>query len=458
MPGDYVLVETETLPGYVRDESERAFSIDETGAVVGTDEDGCFTINNDYTKVEISKRDITGEQELAGAHLTLLDAQGKVVEQWVSTDEPHRIDRLEPGAYVLREERTPATHDVAEDVSFEVLEAGEIQRVVMYDAPIEVSGEIDKRQEIALPVAEDAVANGDGCNRVEARASEDGAFDYALDWRNTSNTWVDEFTATDTLLCCSDGLAMLDGVTTPVTKGDFDGKLNVWYLTNLSDGAATGDEVVSATRSDGHVNPWLQDEAAVQKLGADGRVLPFEGWRLWAEGVSATEATELSVDELELAEGEVVTALRFEYGRVDQGFTTRAGGWDRDGLKDLHDDVERVADGDFEGDDGEGGDGTEGELAPAILHMRATDAYRAETVLHNAAQVDLYRNGGGQELEDHDSDEVEQTAGDAEKPIPVKPHADIPQTGDGARVLVAFFATAGMTAIVAGMTAGRRRR
>ncbi len=126
-------------------------------------------------------------------------------------------------------------------------------------------------------------------------------------------------------------------------------------------------------------------------------------------------------------------------------------------MKDLHDDVERAARGDFEGDDGEGG-GTEGALAPAILHMRATDAYRAETVLHNAAQVDLYRNGGGEGLEDHDSDKVEQTAGDAEKPIPVKPHADIPQTGDGARVLVAFLATAGMTAIVAGLAAGRRRR
>ena len=52
----------------------------------------------------------------------------------------------------------------------------------------------------------------------------------------------------------------------------------------------------------------------------------------------------------------------------------------------------------------DGGEGT----ASAILHMHVTDAYTAETELDNTAQVDLFRNGGGENLEDHDEDFVTQ--------------------------------------------------
>ena len=51
----------------------------------------------------------------------------------------------------------------------------------MYDEPISVSGEIDKRQEIADPTAPGAVENGDGANKADVSVSEDGRFDYSLD-------------------------------------------------------------------------------------------------------------------------------------------------------------------------------------------------------------------------------------------------------------------------------------
>ncbi|MFR4802292.1 MAG: hypothetical protein ACLT98_02510 [Eggerthellaceae bacterium] len=35
---------------------------------------------------------------------------------------------------------------------------------------------------------------------------------------------------------------------------------------------------------------------------------------------------------------------RFEYGRVEQGFTTRDGGWDREGIMDVHDDIASAED------------------------------------------------------------------------------------------------------------------
>lgn len=41
--------------------------------------------------------------------------------------------------------------------------------------------------------------------------------------------------------------------------------------------------------------------------------------------------------------------------------------------------------------------------------MRLTDRYRDGTPLENSARLDMFRNGGGQGLEDHDSDNVVQT-------------------------------------------------
>ena len=55
--------------------------------------------------------------------------------------------------------------------------------------------------------------------------------------------------------------------------------------------------------------------------------------------------------------------------------------------------------------------------APALLHMRATDRYVSDVKIENSTRVDLYRNGGGEKLEDHDEDRVEQTAGAAVVPL-----------------------------------------
>ena len=60
-------------------------------------------MKDDYTKVEISKTDITGEEEIEGAHLQILDKDGEVVEEWTSTKEPHLIEYLPVGEYTLHE-------------------------------------------------------------------------------------------------------------------------------------------------------------------------------------------------------------------------------------------------------------------------------------------------------------------------------------------------------------------
>ncbi len=65
------------------------------------------------------------------------DADGNVIESWVSGQEPHKISLLKPGKYTLTEVTAPKGYEVAEKVEFEVKDTGEIQKVTMYDSPKE---------------------------------------------------------------------------------------------------------------------------------------------------------------------------------------------------------------------------------------------------------------------------------------------------------------------------------
>lgn len=121
----YTLTETKPADGYVTAESI-TFTVENTAEVQK------HIMEDDVTKVLISKTDISGN-ELPGAKLTILDAEGNVVECWTSTEEAHYIEKLPIGEYTLREESAPNGYLVAEDVKFTVEDTGEIQKVVMVD-------------------------------------------------------------------------------------------------------------------------------------------------------------------------------------------------------------------------------------------------------------------------------------------------------------------------------------
>lgn len=407
-------------------------------------------IANDYTKVEITKRASETEEPLAGALLELTDGKGNVIESWTSTTETHRIERLEPGSYTLTELRSPHTHEPAAALTFNVKPTTDVQMVSLHDSPISVSGKIDKRQEIAKPVAPDAEANGDGLNRAKARESEDGSFSYALDYRNDSSSWVDEFTVEDNLDAAENGMAELTGITTGRSHGDYDGKLNVWYRTNLNREDDAEEKNANATLTDGHVNPWLDDAAVANIVGADGRVKDYGGWRLWKEGVSATESTFLSVSDLPLESGEAITDIRLEYGCVNKDFTSRPSQWDGADIKHPHDDWNPVPPihGKKQNADGESTDA----YAPTLIHMRALPAYTGGSSIDNRAHVSLYRNGGGEGLEAHDSDAVHQEA------AKVQAHPIISLDQTGAAPLLRTAVGLSIASIVAAGYAWQRKR
>lgn len=93
------------------------------------------------THVSIQKTDITGEKEIPGAELQITDADGILVEQWISEEKPHDIiGKLEAGkTYTLHESYAPKGYAYASDITFMVSRNGTIDKVVMKDKLTHVS-------------------------------------------------------------------------------------------------------------------------------------------------------------------------------------------------------------------------------------------------------------------------------------------------------------------------------
>ena len=141
--GDYTLKEIAAPDGYVI-ATDIKFTVDVYGNVtvenvdskaVSDNGDPLITMVDDTTKVQISKQDITTGEELPGATLQIIDEDGNVVEEWVSTDEAHFIEgKLIAGKeYTLRETIAPDGYEIANEIRFTVNEDGSVTEVVMYD-------------------------------------------------------------------------------------------------------------------------------------------------------------------------------------------------------------------------------------------------------------------------------------------------------------------------------------
>ena len=141
--GEYTLKEIAAPDGYVIANDIR-FTVDVYGNVTVENVEATVTSENgnplivmvdDTTKVQISKQDITTGEELPGATLQIIDEDGNVVEEWVSTDEAHFIEgKLIAGKeYTLRETIAPDGYEIANEIKFTVNEDGSVTEVVMYD-------------------------------------------------------------------------------------------------------------------------------------------------------------------------------------------------------------------------------------------------------------------------------------------------------------------------------------
>ena len=141
--GEYVLKEIAAPDGYVI-ATDIKFTVDVYGNITVENVEATVTSENgnplivmvdDTTKVQISKQDITTGEELPGATLQIIDEDGNVVEEWVSTDEAHLVEgKLIAGKeYTLREIIAPDGYEIANEIKFTVNEDGSVTEVVMYD-------------------------------------------------------------------------------------------------------------------------------------------------------------------------------------------------------------------------------------------------------------------------------------------------------------------------------------
>lgn len=150
--GAYILEETAAplADGYVQSMAV-GLVVRDTGQVQP------FYMEDDYTKLEVSKLDMTSREEVEGASLALYEAyrvyddsdrgwhleilrdmDGSPIEaeSWVSGGgKPHWIHHIMPGDYILQETRVPteAGYVTASQAEVIIQETGEVQGVVMED-------------------------------------------------------------------------------------------------------------------------------------------------------------------------------------------------------------------------------------------------------------------------------------------------------------------------------------
>lgn len=99
-----------------------------------------LNITNDTTLTEISKTDITGEKELVGASLKVVDLENdSIVDEWISTEKSHKIEGLIIGKhYKLLELTAPEPFVKATEIEFTINETG-VEKVTMVDKLVTMS-------------------------------------------------------------------------------------------------------------------------------------------------------------------------------------------------------------------------------------------------------------------------------------------------------------------------------
>ena len=141
--GEYVLKEIAAPDCYVI-ATDIGFTVDIYGNITVENVDSTAVSDNGYplivmvddtTKVRISKQDVTTGEELPGATLQIIDENGNVVEEWVSTNEPHMIEGklIADKEYTLKEIIAPEGYEITNEIKFTVNADGTVTEVVMYD-------------------------------------------------------------------------------------------------------------------------------------------------------------------------------------------------------------------------------------------------------------------------------------------------------------------------------------
>lgn len=130
--GDYRLTEIKPPDGYSAGPDQYFTISRETGQETLSRNPGRWLelqAGNRPIQVDLSKKGVSGEEELAGARLQLFElASNEMIKEWVSGQEPHRVSHLTVGAsYRIHEVQAPAGYAIGEDLVFRVEDTEEAQ-------------------------------------------------------------------------------------------------------------------------------------------------------------------------------------------------------------------------------------------------------------------------------------------------------------------------------------------
>ena len=134
---EYTLRETVAPEGYTVT-TDTTFSLDETGKVTTTGsvtEEGVLLVEDEITRVKVSKVDSESGEKLAGIVMQILDSEGTVVKEWTTTSEGvQTVEGLKTGVtYTLHETEAPEGYILAEDKTFTIDETGNVTGTVTLD-------------------------------------------------------------------------------------------------------------------------------------------------------------------------------------------------------------------------------------------------------------------------------------------------------------------------------------
>lgn len=134
--GKYTLSEKKAPEGYKLSNEVQNFEIKNDGKVIKLE---MYNAKLDITTVNVSKVDAKTGNTLAGATLVVKDANGKIVDSWVSTTDVHTVTGLTVGKYTLIETIAPNGYELNNEVqSFEVKNDSKTITLTIKNTPVEI--------------------------------------------------------------------------------------------------------------------------------------------------------------------------------------------------------------------------------------------------------------------------------------------------------------------------------
>ena len=332
----YTLTETLPAEGYATAESIE-FTVEDTGEIQKIE------MKDDITKVQISKTDLTTGEELPGAHLQVTDETGTVIDEWISEDTPHYMEKLVAGkTYTLTETLPAEGYATAESIEFTVGDTGEIQKIEMKDdtTKTEVSKH-DTATKEQIPGAVLQIIDKDGKVVREWTSEKNPVLidkliageTYTLHEKEAPKGYLTaddvKFTVADTgeiqTVAIEDELAVIKlEVGKKTIRRTQAGDTYKYTITNIKNASNTALENFTCTDSlpdlvimkELHTGTFNFDltYAVSYQINGSGE------WHTLADGLSTTEDHVLSFAGIPLKSGEQVTGFRYEFGTVPEGF------------------------------------------------------------------------------------------------------------------------------------------